>query len=169
MISPWEAGTVPINMDAWDGYRADRTGLLTHIESQGIENVVFLTGDIHTSWANEVPLDARTYPATPSLAVELVGPSVTSDNFDEIAGTAPRTSSVALEEAIKASNRHMKFVELDSHGYVVVDVTEERLHADWFYVDDKADPDSGQSIGASYEVAAGTSTIEEASGPLSRR
>jgi alkaline phosphatase D len=169
MISPWEAGSVPINMDAWDGYRADRTSLLTHIESEGIKNVVFLTGDIHTSWANEVPLDASTYPMSPSLAVELIGPSVTSDNFDEIAGTAPRTSSVALEEAIKASNRHMKFVELDSHGYVVVDVTGERLHADWHYVDDKADPDSGQSLGASYEVAAGTSTVEEATGPLSRR
>ena len=118
MITPWETGEeVPFNVDAWDGYTADRTELLGHIQDKEIDNVVFLTGDIHTSWANDVPIDDNTYPVTPSVAVEMVGPSVTSDNLDDITGSPARTTSLLLEQEVKADNPWVKYVELDTHGY----------------------------------------------------
>lgn len=169
MITPWRvAPTIPLIIDSWDGYTADRTELLTHIRDAEIDNVVFLTGDIHTSWAAEVPTDAMTYPVTPSVAVEMVGPSVTSDNLDEIAGTPPRTSSIPLEVGTRAENPYVQYVELDSHGYCVVDADEQRLHVDWFYVNDKNDPKSGQSFATAYETLAGTSSVGPAEGPVDR-
>ncbi|HAV68764.1 MAG TPA: alkaline phosphatase, partial [Alcanivorax sp.] len=43
-----------INMDQWDGYAADRLKILNHLDDNNIDNVVILTGDIHTSWASEI-------------------------------------------------------------------------------------------------------------------
>lgn len=167
MITPWETGEgAPFNVDAWDGYTADRTELLGHIQGKEIENVVFLTGDIHTSWANEVPVDDNTYPVTPSVAVEMVGPSITSDNADEIIGSPARTTSVLLEQEVMADNPWVKYVELDSHGYSVVDVTPERLNVDWYFVSDRTDPNATQSFAASYKTDAGTSVVSAGDGPI---
>ena len=54
-------GGIAINADQWDGYTADRKELLAHLGGN-IGNTVFLTGDIHTSWANDVPTSAAKYP-----------------------------------------------------------------------------------------------------------
>ena len=167
MITPWETGEeTPFNVDAWDGYTADRAELLNHINDKEIGNVVFLTGDIHTSWANDVPIDDNTYPVTPSVAVEMVGPSITSDNADEITGSPPRTTSLALEQEIRADNPWVKYVELDSHGYSVVDVTKERLNVDWYYLSDRTDPKATQEFMASWKTDAGSNAVSEGVGPI---
>lgn len=167
MITPWEiAPTVPFNIDAWDGYRADRTELLEHITGNEISNVVFVTGDIHTSWANEVPLDPNTYPVTSPAAVEFVGPSITSDNADDITGAPPRTASVALEAGVKADNPYVKYVELDSHGYAVAEATDRHLQMDWYFISDRTDPRAEQMHAASWKVASGTTEVVPADGPI---
>lgn len=43
-----------LNADQWDGYRRERTELLNHLLSNGIQNVVAVTGDIHAFFAGEV-------------------------------------------------------------------------------------------------------------------
>lgn len=136
MIAPMELNGIltrfVLNTDQWDGYRAERDKLLNDILNKGIDNVVVLTGDIHTSWANDVPLDVSTYdPATGagSVAVEFVATSVTSSAsiFDFLGNFG----SVAL---VKSNNPHIKFVDLASKGYVIVDITKLRTQADWFFV-----------------------------------
>lgn len=167
MITPVETGEDrPFNVDSWDGYTADRQELLEHLQETKTDNVVFVTGDIHTSWACDVPIDATTYPATPSVATELVGTSITSDNLNEITGSPPRTTSVAVENGLKADNPYIKYVELDSHGYSVVDVTAERLQMDWYYISDRTDKDASQAFGAAWQVAAGTNSVAPATEPI---
>jgi alkaline phosphatase D len=68
------------------------------------------------------------------VATELVCTSVTSDNLDEITGSPPRTTSLAVESGIRAANRHVQSLEFDSHGYSVLDVRPERVQMDWFYI-----------------------------------
>lgn len=162
---------VPYNTDQWDGYRDDRHELLTHVANHAIDNVVFLTGDIHSSWACDVPVDPAGYPgASPSVAVEFVGTSVTADNLNEILGQPPRNAtSIAAETAFKDTNRHVKLLEFDSHGYSVVDVTPERVQMDWFWLTERTDPNSGQRFGTSWLTRVGTNAIQPASGPLSAR
>ncbi|MGH8970385.1 MAG: alkaline phosphatase D family protein, partial [Actinomycetes bacterium] len=157
---------VPYNVDQWDGYTADRRELFGWLADHGVQDTVFLTGDIHTSWASDLPLDAGTYPLSPSVATELVGPSVTSDNVDDITGSPPRTSSLAVEAALRADNRHVQHVELDSHGYCVLDVTPERAQMDWWYVADRTSPSSGAAWATSYAVAAGTQRVRPAAAPV---
>ncbi len=165
MIIPFEvAPDTPFNVDAWDGYGADRAELLGHINERGIDNVAFLTGDIHSSWATDVPLDADAYKLTQeSVAVELVGTSITSDNLDEMTGKP----SDAEETGIKTMNPHVKMVELDSHGYSVCEVTKQRLQFDWYYISDREDPKATQSFATAFKVEDGSNKVTEAEEPIS--
>ncbi len=169
--APVPQSGAPYNVDQWDGYAADRAELLGFLKDQDIDNTVFLTGDIHSSWACDLPLDPGLYPLPggESVATELVGTSITSDNLDDITGSPPRTSSIVVEEAIKASNRHIKLLEFDSHGYSVVDVTPDRVQMDWWYVADRTDPAAAVAFGQAYEVRAGTNQVAPASGPMPTR
>ena len=84
MVMPFEvAAGVKVEVDSWQGYPAQRSELLGHIEQRGIEDVVFLTGDIHTFFAGSVLRDGKSGPA---VASELVGGSTTSPGTAEVLG-----------------------------------------------------------------------------------
>nr|WP_241258682.1 alkaline phosphatase D family protein [Rhodococcus aetherivorans] len=155
------AAGAPFNVDQWDGYPADRRRLLDAIRASG-RDVVFLTGDIHSSWAADIPVDAANYPGAGTVATELVVPSVTSANIDEMLGVAPRTVTPSIEAAVLATNHHIRYVELDSHGFGVLDVTPDAVQMDWLYVLDPTDPGTGVRYGTSRRVAAGTPRLEPA-------
>jgi alkaline phosphatase D len=156
---------VPYNLDQWDGYTADRRELLGHLADHGIGGAVFLTGDIHSAWANDLPADAGTYPASPSLATEFVCTSVTSNNLDDMTGSPPRTTSLAVEAAIQANNRHVRYLDFDSHGYSVLDVTPARVQMDYYVVGDRRDRDAGSSWSASWATAADSNTVHPEPAP----
>lgn len=109
---------VPINGDAWDGYPAERDNVLQHIESNNIENFTVITGDVHTSWAFDLEKNGN------NLGVEFVTPSVTSPG-------AP----INVGGLLTIENPHIKFVELTQHGFFILDLNQQRIQADWFFVD----------------------------------
>lgn len=144
----------PINGDQWDGYTADRRRLFEAITVDEVDNVVFLTGDIHSSWAADLPVTAAD-PNGPSAGAEFVVPSVTSASIGDLLAAPPRTTAVSVETAIATVNPHLRYVELESHGYGVLDVTRERTQMDWFYLENVADPRSPIRHGASFAVPSG--------------
>lgn len=153
----------PYSLDQWDGYPADRARIVDHLREEQIRDVVFLTGDIHSGWANEIPADPATYRSTrETVAVELVCASVTSDNLDDGLRTAPRTSSLVVERTVRATNPHVKYVDLDSHGYSVLQLTEDGAQMDWFVLTDRTDPHSAAIWSTSRRVPAGSSRVQSA-------
>ncbi|MFF9342042.1 alkaline phosphatase D family protein [Streptomyces sp. NPDC014773] len=157
---------IAVNVDQWDGYTDDRKELLAHLSSRAIRNTVFLTGDIHMAWANDVPARAATYPLSASVATEFVVTSVTSDNLDDLLNVAPGTLSVVAAGAVKAANRHVKWVDMDHHGYGVLDVTAERSQMDYYTVSDKRDPAASASWARSYRTLSGTQRVERVYQPV---
>ncbi|MFE2021363.1 alkaline phosphatase D family protein [Streptomyces sp. NPDC059499] len=155
-----------VNVDQWDGYTDDRKELISHLRDRSVTNTVFLTGDIHMAWANDVPVKAATYPLSASAATEFVVTSVTSDNLDDILRVAPQTVSVVAAAAVKAANRHVKWIDLDSHGYGVLDVTAERSQMDYYVISDKTKKDATASWVRSYRTRSGTQKIERADAPV---
>lgn len=140
-------------LDIWDGYPAERDKILDHIKDNNINNVVFLTGDIHTAFSFDVskrptdnhpddaPVDYNPENGDGSIAVEFVGPSITSDNFDEVLTDA---GSLYVEQGINQAgvnngfqnpNPHMKYTNLNDHGYYILDLTEEKAQADYYFID----------------------------------
>ncbi|MBH1936270.1 alkaline phosphatase D family protein [Streptomyces sp. AV19] len=158
---------ITVNSDQWDGYTHDRHELLEHLTGRGIRNTVFLTGDIHMAWANDVPAKAATYPLfSGSVATEFVVTSVTADNLDDTLHVLPHTVSLPAATAIKAANRHVKWVDMDSHGYGVLDVTAERAQMDYYVLADKRDPKSAASWARSYRTKSGTQRVERTKSPV---
>jgi alkaline phosphatase D len=156
---------VPFNVDAWDGYTDDRRELLEFIGANGISNVAFLTGDIHSSWACEVPAASGV-----SAAVEFVGPSITSDNLNEALGLPPRTPvSIQAETVFKLGNPHVKYLEVDSHGYAIVDITPQRMQTDWYFLAERTDRNSGIQFASAFFSTAGSNSVQVAAGPVGAR
>ena len=125
-----EGGGTALNFDQWDGYVGARDrfyGLLAELQ---MDDVVVLTGDIHTSWAIDLtpdPYDAAVYdPETGAgaVAVEFVTPGITSP------GLAQLTPS--LLNLLYQQNHHIKWADLAQKGYLTLDVTPERVQAAWF-------------------------------------
>ena len=161
----------PYNVDQWDGYTADRHEVLDHLADHGVHNTVFLTGDIHSGWACDVPLDAGTYPAEAgrSVATEFVCTSVTSDNLNDITGTAPARSSIPVEAAIQANNRHVKYLNFDDHGFSVLDVTAARTQMDYYVISDRSDPGATASWTASWATDANTQAVHPVDAPVEQK
>ncbi|MFF9084924.1 alkaline phosphatase D family protein [Streptomyces sp. NPDC014991] len=157
---------IATNTDQWDGYTDDRRELLAHLRSNAIGNTVFLTGDIHMAWANDVPVDAGTYPLSASAATEFVVTSVTSDNLDDIVKVPEGTVSAIASPVIKAANRHVHWVDTDRHGYGVLDITADRAQMDYYVLSDRADTHATSSWARSYRTRSGTQRIERTYDPV---
>ncbi|MFF2216408.1 alkaline phosphatase D family protein [Streptomyces antibioticus] len=185
MISPFAVGSLPasllrplakllglpqegiaLNTDQWDGYTDDRRELLAHLRSNAIGNTVFLTGDIHMAWANDVPVDAGTYPLSASAATEFVVTSVTSDNLDDIVKVPEGTVSAIASPLIKAANRHVHWVDTDRHGYGVLDITAARAQMDYYVVSDRTKANATSSWSRSYRTRTGTQKVERTYDPV---
>lgn len=150
---------IPYNADQWDGYAADRRRLLDALRRDRVDNVVFITGDIHSSWACDIPVDPANYPGGGSVATELVGTSITSTNIDDMLNVPANTAGVAVSSAFGATNHHVRWSEFDAHGYSVLTVTPAATQMDWYFVHDKTNPRSGQYHAKSYRVADGTQRV----------
>ncbi|OPG03464.1 alkaline phosphatase [Streptomyces sp. GKU 895] len=155
-----------LNTDQWDGYTDDRRELLAHLRANAIRNTVFLTGDIHMAWANDVPVDAGTYPLSASAATEFVVTSVTSDNLDDIVKIPEGTVSALAAPIIKAANRHVHWVDTDRHGYGVLDLTADRAQMDYYVVSDKTKANATSSWARSYRTKSGTQKVERTYDPV---
>ena len=127
MVAPLEVFGIAVNNDQWDGYPADRDTLYQRIQDLGVENVVALTGDIHSSWANDLPLsnydNSDLQNVIGSVGVEFVATSITSGG-----------ASGVPQSIISSQNPHIRYVDLAKRGYVLLDVNKTRTQGDWYYV-----------------------------------
>ncbi len=158
---------VPYNVDQWDGYTDDRREVFEHLRDNGVTDTLFVTGDIHSGWACDLPADKATYAASRnSVAVEFVATSVTSNNLKDITGTPRRTTSVAVEEGLKANNPHVKYLNFDDHGFSVLDITPKRAQMDWFIIGDRAEKSTGLTWTTSWATTAGSQVVRQVEGPV---
>ncbi len=118
------------------------------------------------AWANDVPVDAGTYPLSASAATEFVVTSVTSDNLDDIMKVPEGTVSAVAAPVIKAANRHVHWVDTDRHGYGVLDITAERAQMDYYVLSDRADANATSRWLRSYRTRSGTQKVERAYDPV---
>jgi alkaline phosphatase D len=161
------ADGVPYNVDQWDGYTDDRREVFEHLRDNGVTDSLFITGDIHSGWACDLPADKVTYLGTRnSVGVEFVATSVTSSNLKDITGTPRRTTSIAVEETLKANNPHIKYLNFDDHGYSVLDITPKRAQMDWYVIGDRAVRTTGATWTTSWATTAGSQTIRRVNGPV---
>lgn len=155
------------DLDAWTGYPAERQMVIDELKNMNTRNNIILTGDTHRSWAydlTEKPFDTSVYQAFTgrgTFGVELATPSVASPNRDE---SSPGTSQGSQRQALLSENPHLKYVDLDNHGYFVLDITPVKAQADFFYVDTKV-RSANQTFGSGWFTNESEGYLQEATSP----
>ena len=159
MVAPLKAFGAILNTDQWDGYPAERTKLFNHILDSNIQNVVVLTGDIHTSWANDLPhtgYNAST--GAGSAGVEYVITSVTSSS-----------TPIGFPSAIiSAANPHIKWSDFTKKGYLVLDINSERVQGDYWFCENITNSSTNVSLGNKFYVNSGERFLRNAGSESSR-
>lgn len=144
-------------MDGWDGYPAEKNKLIHDIQANAIRNIIFVTGDYHTSIAFENDLTG-TKETDDNVSVEFVVTSITSANDDEYAG----------EEDVKKShdrylelNPHAKYVNNTDNGYLVLTLTPGAAEAVYYYATTVKQPDAKLRKEKTFRVNSGKPVLME--------
>ena len=156
-----DSGGVGPDPDQWDGYPAEREMVLDRVRQQGADNLVVLSGDVHVSLAMELHEDS--FAGSEPVAVEFVTGSLTSPNLDNKMGWPCRgEQSLEIERELMQVMPHWRWCDLDDHGYAVIDVTPDRVVAEWWFVPTVMERAPGESSGARLMVEHGTNRITTA-------
>jgi alkaline phosphatase D len=151
----------PQNLDAWDGYPAEKKRIVESIRTNNLKNIVFITGDTHGSWAIEAATDIKkTYKPKISqgaFAVELGTTSVSSANGDEYTSV---DSVKAAEQALLRGNPHIKYFNDRDHGYLLLTLYPNKAKAEWWYVATLRRIDDRETLGKKFEIATGKNTLQ---------
>ncbi|MCY3986046.1 MAG: alkaline phosphatase D family protein, partial [Candidatus Dadabacteria bacterium] len=119
---------LPYNLDAWDGYPAEREAVL-EVAYAADKNLVVLAGDTHNGWANNLK-DA----GGKQVGVEFATASVSSGGLEtylklesEQAEKFARDIEVLIDDLVYSNTK--------DRGYLIVSFTREKTEARWIYVD----------------------------------
>jgi alkaline phosphatase D len=135
------------DFDNWDGYRAQRRRLLEFFGSGRTANPVVFSGDRHATWVSDLRPDFDN-PASPTVATELVGTSVSSEGDTDLAAFH------AANDPIMAESPHWKYID-QRRGYVVCELTERSLVAALRVVDTVRAATASITTAAQFQVTAG--------------
>jgi len=158
----WGYETFNINLDSWDGYPYERAELKRFIQSDSIRNVVFVTGDTHSSWAFEVTDKPFTeYDSATSdgaFAVEFGVTSVNSGNANE---RFPDDSVIMHEKKLVSPNLnpHLRYANLRDHGYMVLSMTDSVASVSWYYVESMKPSNKKEQLGETIKVVPGSNKL----------
>jgi len=117
-----DAPSIPYNLDAWDGYPAERDRVLKLYKQQNA-NLVVLAGDTHNAWMNDLYFDGS------KVGVEFACSSVTSPGLESYI-KATQEDETGTVEAIPG----LQYCNLVERGYMTVSFTQKEVKANWKFV-----------------------------------
>ncbi|WP_341207344.1 alkaline phosphatase D family protein [uncultured Sphingomonas sp.] len=114
---------VPMNMDNWNGYPAQRERVLRAARDADARLIV-LSGDSHNAWSYRL-CDSRGHKA----GVELAVPSVTSPGFES---WFPQEDPAVVSQALVAGNSELQWADTSHRGYGRVCLTPAAATLEWW-------------------------------------
>lgn len=147
---------VPMSLDSWDGYPAQRARLYDILASTDA-NAIVVTGDSHDAWANELTTeDGKT-----RVGVEFAGASITSPGT----GDYVKNIGVDVGAAFVAASPDVKWSDPNHRGFTVVTLRKGEAVADFYAVSTVLSKDYATTKVASFRVkperAAGVGPLEK--------
>jgi alkaline phosphatase D len=159
LFSPISPIGPPLSVDMWDGYPAARARVMEFLARERIADLVLLTGDVHSSWGIEVaqnPWAPAGSDAARPLGVELVTPAISSP---------PLFTDATLRQRaplLRQFAPHVKFLDGDGNGYILLDVTADRVLAEWYFVPTVRERTADDRKAAAFVCARGSSRLSPA-------
>lgn len=121
-LSALGATGLPYNLDAWDGYPADRERVLGTFKATGAHPIV-LAGDSHAFWANELSDADGT-----RVAAEFGATGVTSPGAGDV------IKGVPLDAGFMDRNAEVVFTDQTAKGIVLLTLTKDQAKAEMIAV-----------------------------------
>jgi alkaline phosphatase D len=124
---------------SWDGFMETRNRLFDTISTHNINNLMFLSGDAHITMMMDFvkdPFDSINYDKVSgngAVGTEFLPSSITRGNFDE-SGVPTYLSSFFINTS-KSANPHHQHMEINSHGYGLLEINRDSIIATPFYSD----------------------------------
>jgi alkaline phosphatase D len=119
---------LPWDLDAWDGYPAARERFYRLAKDAGVEDLLVISGDSHSYWANELH-DADGLP----MGVELGTTGITSPRSLLSFGIEGITR---WDELAATNNREVVWVDGRHRGFIRLDIAHDGARADFVTVTD---------------------------------
>jgi len=109
--------------DRFEGYAAERAELLDFIRTSGIQNVVFLSTDIHANLVNQVVVD--TFTAPQPVATEFVTGPIARNTFAANVVSVAGPAGLAQLQLILAGVAGVECQALDAFSYGLVELDDD--------------------------------------------
>ena len=115
---------IPSNLDAWDGYPAERNKLYKLMNNAN-KKFISLAGDTHNSWVSDLEdLSGK------KVGVELGAPSVTSPGITDILNLDRRK----FINSIVKINKELKWMDPSNRGYLSLDCRKNKIIASFNFI-----------------------------------
>lgn len=125
---------VPYNLDAWDGYYAERETVYENLASLN-KKIIVLAGDTHNAWASYLYSQKGQY-----VGVELATSSVSSPGLEKYL-SIPMAQLQQFEFAFTTLIDELAYCNLNQRGYLVVTLDDKQVRSDWIFVDSIKNPE----------------------------
>ncbi|TDF34879.1 alkaline phosphatase [Alteromonadaceae bacterium M269] len=119
---------IPYNLDAWDGYAAEREAILGAAKYFK-KNMVVLAGDTHNAWANDI----KDYKGD-TVAVEFATPGVSSPGLESYLNLS-KDDIQPTEAGIVQLIEGLQYMNASDRGFLTVTFTRDKVTPHWHFVD----------------------------------
>ena len=148
---------VPAQVDAWDGYGYERKQILDHILDNNVQNVVAITGDIHTFFAGTA------YTTGDEATGRAAFPEFVGRLRDVTGLPRPPGSPRHVLAALAVANPHIQFYDFVKRGYGVIEIGPTETVCELKAVDAKTAGASTPTTIAKFRVPLGARIPEQIS------
>ena len=124
----------PYNLDAWDGYFAEREIVYAAL-AQLKKKVVVLAGDTHNAWSSNLYSKDGAF-----VGVELATSSVSSPGLEKYLNI-PLAQLQQFEFAFTTLIDELNYCNLNQRGYLIVQFDAAQVQSQWIYVDSIKKPE----------------------------
>ena len=154
-----EAGKIPYNLDAWDGYGVERETILQSALALG-KRLISLAGDTHNAWAGVLDtMSPGTQPAGTVAGVEFATPGVTSPGLERVLAGADAYIRAfypavdGLDGLFTGYVNGLSYADTNRRGFLDLTVSTDEAVGTFVFLDG-VNPQSGQTQWASETVIA---------------
>jgi alkaline phosphatase D len=131
--------------DLWDNFDLEQDALMDAVA--GADRTVVLSGDVHFSADHHTQLRSGEF-------IEWTVTSITSPNLDDKMGWPRGSESKNYEAAMLRTLPDMRWCDLDSHGFLVIESSPQLVSCQWWFVDKVLEPSTELAMGREVVLAA---------------
>lgn len=116
---------LPYNLDAWDGYIAEREAVAAILDQT---NAVVLAGDTHNAWYGDV----KSQITNEAFAKQFATPGVSAPGLERLFANEDPATVAALWTSLVDG---LEYADTSKRGYLDMSFTEDAATGTWVYVD----------------------------------